>query len=142
MRPVSGGTQKLTMDSQERDYQQRKRQAIAQGDGNPSVFGIQGGYGDAVKQSRNQQYGNVNNMPQDYESDSNFSQGSEVANNPASQERNQTGSIESGTSQTDTPQENPEDMATDALERRLALYREAGNAAAGNNNRAQTMRMS
>lgn len=109
MRPVSGGTQKLTMDSKERDYQQLRKQAIAQGDGNPSIFGIQMG---------------------------------EVANNPATQESNETGLVESGMPPTSAPQDNPKDMATDALEERLALYREAGNAAAGNNDRAQTMRMS
>ena len=108
MRPVRGGTQKLTMDSKERDYQQLRKQAIAQGDGNPSIFGIQMG---------------------------------EVANNPATQESNETGSVVSDMPPTSAPQESPEDMETDALEKRLALYQEAGNAAAGNNNRAQTMRM-
>lgn len=116
MRPVSGGTQKLTMNSQEGDYQQLLKQAIAQGDGNPSIFGIQV----------------MNDDPAQYE----------VANNPATQERDQAGSIELNSSQKETPQENPEDMETAALEKRLALYQEAGNAAAGNNNRAQTMRMS
>ena len=32
MRPVQGGTQKLTMNSQENDYQQKLRQAQAQAD--------------------------------------------------------------------------------------------------------------
>ncbi len=115
MRPVSGGTQKLTMNSQEGDYQQLLKQAIAQGDGNPSIFGIQA----------------MNDAPAQYE----------VANNPATQVRDQADSIELGSTQTESPQESPEDMETDALEKRLALYQEAGNAAAGNNNRAQTMRM-
>ena len=115
MRPVSGGTQKLTMDSKERDYQQLRKQAIAQGDGNPSIFGIQV----------------MNNDPAQYE----------VANNPATQESNETGSVVADMPPTSAPQESPEDMETDALEKRLALYQEAGNAAAGNNNRAQTMRM-
>ena len=68
MRPVSGGTQKLTMNSQENDYQQKLRQAQAQADGNPFVAGIQEvfdkGAGEASKDSRNQ-YGNVNLMPQE-----------------------------------------------------------------------------
>ena len=38
MRPVQGGTQKLTMNSSERDYQQRLKQAQAQGDGNPMLL--------------------------------------------------------------------------------------------------------
>ena len=68
MRPVSSGTQKLTMNSSERDYQQRLRQAQAQGDGNPFVAGIQEvldvGAGQAAKQTRTK-YGNVNIMPQE-----------------------------------------------------------------------------
>lgn len=36
------GAPKITMDSQERDYQERLRQARAQGDGNPYAVGIQG----------------------------------------------------------------------------------------------------
>ena len=68
MRPVTGGTQKLTMDSAERDYQQKLRVAQAQGDGNPFVAGIQGvfdmGAGQAAKQTRTK-YGNVNIMPQE-----------------------------------------------------------------------------
>ena len=41
MRPVQGGTQKLTMNNSERDYQQKLRQSMAQGDGNPFVAGVQ-----------------------------------------------------------------------------------------------------
>ena len=68
MRPVTGGTQKLTMNSAENDYQQKLRQAQAQGDGNPFVAGIQEvfemGAGQAAKQTRTK-YGNVNIMPQE-----------------------------------------------------------------------------
>ena len=35
------GAHKITMDSKERDYQERLRQAKAQGDGNPNVMGVQ-----------------------------------------------------------------------------------------------------
>ena len=38
---TSHGATKITMDSKERDYQERLRQATAQGDGNPSVMGVQ-----------------------------------------------------------------------------------------------------
>ena len=38
MRPVTGGTQKLTMNNAERDYQQKLKQAQAQGDGNPLLL--------------------------------------------------------------------------------------------------------
>ena len=55
MRPVQGGTQKLTMNSKERDYQQMLRQSKAQADGNPFVAGVQQvfdeGAGEAVKGS-------------------------------------------------------------------------------------------
>ncbi len=68
MRPVQGGTQKLTMNSQENDYQQKLRQAQAQADGNHYVAGIQEvfneGAGEARKESRNQN-GNVNLMTQE-----------------------------------------------------------------------------
>ena len=54
------------MNSAERDYQQKLRQAKAQGDGNPFVAGVQEvfteGAGEASKESRTQ-YGNVNLMP-------------------------------------------------------------------------------
>ena len=38
---TSHGATKITMDSKERDYQERLRQAKAQGDGNPQVMGVQ-----------------------------------------------------------------------------------------------------
>ena len=34
------GAPKITMDSKERDYQERLRQTKAQSDGNPSVMGL------------------------------------------------------------------------------------------------------
>ena len=68
MRPVQGGTQKLTMNSAEKDYQQLLRQSSAQADGNPFVAGIQEvfdmGAGQAAKNTRTK-YGNVNLMPQE-----------------------------------------------------------------------------
>ena len=38
---TSHGAPKITMDSKERDYQERLRQATAQSDGNPNVMGVQ-----------------------------------------------------------------------------------------------------
>ena len=147
MRPVQGGTQKLTMNSQENDYQQKLRQAQAQADGNPFVAGIQevfnAGAGEASKDSRTQ-YGNVNLMPQEVleGSFSNYQQNDAPANAPMNDPMNQSASMEMGTSMTSTPNEGPEEMATDKLTQKLKMYAEAGsNAGFGNNNRQETMRL-
>ena len=147
MRPVQGGTQKLTMNSQENDYQQKLRQAQAQADGNPFVAGIQevfnAGAGTASKDSRTQ-YGNVNLMPQEVleGSFSNYQQNDAPANAPMNDPMNQSASMETVTSMTSTPSEGPEEMATDKLTEKLKMYAEAGsNAGFGNNNRQETMRL-
>ncbi len=147
MRPVQGGTQKLTMNSQENDYQQKLRQAQAQADGNPYVAGIQEvfnkGAGEASKESRNQ-YGNVNLMPQEVLEGSftNFAQKDAPANAPMADSMNQTGTLEFASSMTKQANSEPEEMATDVLDKRLQMYAKAGsNAGFGNNNRAETMRL-
>jgi len=148
MRPVQGGTQKLTMNSAENDYQQKLRQAQAQADGNPFVAGIQEvfkeGAGEASKDSRTQ-YGNVNLMPQEVleGSFSNYQQKDAPANSPMNDVINQSASLDAGTSMTTgNPTEGPEEMATDKLTERLNMYAKAGsNAGFGYNNRAQTMRL-
>jgi len=148
MRPVQGGTQKLTMNSAENDYQQKLRQAQAQGDGNPYVAGIQevfnAGAGEASKDSRTE-YGNVNLMPQELlEGEfTNFAQKDAPANAPMADSMNQTGTLEFGSSMTKQPNSEPEELATDQLDKRLSMYAKAGsNAGFGNNNRAETMRLS
>ena len=147
MRPVQGGTQKLTMNSQENDYQQKLRQAQAQADGNPYVAGIQEvfdkGAGEASKESRNQ-YGNVNLMPQEVLEGSftNFAQKDAPANAPMADAMNQSGTLDFGSSMTKQANSEPEEMATDVLDKRLQMYAQAGsNAGFGNNNRAETMRL-
>ena len=147
MRPVQGGTQKLTMDSLERDYQQRLKRAQAQGDGNPFVAGVQEvfveGAGEASKESRTQ-YGNVNVMPQELiqGSFSNFAQKDAPVNRPMSDPLNQSGTMDLGVSSTRSPNKDTDLMAVDKLEERLAMYQQAGsNAGFGNNNRSQTMRL-
>ena len=147
MRPVQGGTQKLTMNSADRDYQQKLRQAQAQGDGNPFVAGVQEvfveGAGEASKESRTQ-YGNVNLMPQEViqGSLSNFAQKDAPANAPLEDPLNQSGTMDLGVSATKAPNKDVDLMAVDKLEDRLRMYAEAGsNAGFGNNNRAQTMRL-
>jgi hypothetical protein len=145
MRPVQGGTQKLTMNSADRDYEQLRRAAIAQGDGNPFVAGVQEvfaeGAGEASKDSRTQ-YGNVNLMPQELiqGSLSNFAQKDAPHNAPMEDPLNQSGTMDLGVSATRSPNKDTEMMAVDKLEERLQMYAKAGsNAGFGNNNRSQTM---
>ena len=147
MRPVTSGTQKLTMNSSERDYQQRLRQAKAQGDGNPFVAGIQEvfveGAGQAAKQTRTK-YGNVNIMPQELIEgvDTNFAQKDAPANAPLADSINQTGVLDFGTSSTKNANKDHDQVATEELDKRLQMYAKAGsNAGFGNNNRAETMRL-
>jgi hypothetical protein len=149
MRPVQGGTQKLTMNSTENDYQQKLRQAQAQADGNPFVAGIQevfnAGASVASKESASNQYGNVNLMPQEVleGSFSNYQQNDAPANSPMNDPMNQSASMETGTSMTTSnPAEGPEELATDKLTERLNMYAKAGsNANFGHNNRQETMRL-
>ena len=147
MRPVQGGTQKLTMDSKERDYQQRLKQAQAQGDGNPFVAGVQEvfdiGAGQAVKNSRTT-YGNTNIMPQEIleGTTTNFQQKDTPSNMPLADAANQTGVLDFGTSSTKNANKGHEEVATDELSKRLEMYAKAGsNAGFGNNNRSETMRL-
>ena len=91
------GAHKITMNSQEADYQERLRQARAQGDGKPYASGLQ-----------------------------------PVADSSPEPET------------TPTPPTPPEqnNVGTDKLDQRLALYaKAAGNADFGNNDRSETMRI-
>jgi len=152
MRPVGPGTQKITQDSAERDYQSKLLAAQRQhGQVNPFVAGEQQGIenvltegsGQVVSDSRDEKYANVTRMPQDVNQgvNSNFAQGDFPGNNASGMEQNTTGIMDSpagGISATTDPEQDP-DQFTDELQRRLAMYSEAGNAYnAGNNNRAVT----
>ena len=108
---------------------------------NPFEVGVQEvfdeGAGDAVKESRSR-YGDVNIMPQKILQGrgSNFEQGDQPGNAPLEDPWNQTGSVDNEASATKTPNADPEQFETAALERRLAMYKKAGsNADFGNNNR-------
>jgi len=155
-RPVGPGTQKITQDSAERDYQSQLLAAKRQhGQVNPFVAGEQQGIANAldelqregsdqfISDSRDEKYANVTLMPQDVNqgADSNFAQGDSPGNNASGMEQNTTGIMDSpagGISATTDPEQDP-DQFTDELQRRLAMYSEAGNAYnAGNNNRAVT----
>lgn len=114
MHPVSThGAPKITMNSQERDYQQKLKQATAQADGNSYVTGVQ---------------------PQ-----TNFSQPSSTANVPVQQARDTSGSAELGTSNTQFADSSPKEFQTDALDRRLGMYaKAASNAGYSLNDRSAT----
>ena len=147
MRPVQGGTQKLTMNSAEKDYQQLLRQSVAQGDGNPYVAGLQAateiGAGAPIAGTRSK-YGNVNLMPQEVigGETTNFQQKDAPSNAPLADAINQTGALDLEMSQSNRPNTDQSQIATDKLDERLRMYKEAGsNAGFGNNNRQETMRL-
>ena len=152
MRPVGPGTQKITQNSTDRDYQSQLLAAKRQhSQVNPYVAGEQQGIENVLREgsdrvvsdSRNEKYSNVTRMPQDVNQgvDSNFAQGDFPGNNALGMEQNTTGILDSpagGISATTDPEQDPSQF-TDELQRRLAMYSEAGNAYnAGNNNRAVT----
>lgn len=95
---TSHGAPKITMNSTESDYQQRLKQASAQGDGNPFTNGIQN-----IKTPESPR----------------------IEPKQRSNQSTETNEID-----------------TNDLQRRLALYAKAsGNADLSNNNRSQTMRI-
>ena len=147
MRPVSGGTQKLTMNSKERDYQQQLNQYKSSATNNPFVAGVQEvfqeGAGEAIKNSTSY-IGDQPLKPQELlqGSLSNFQQKDAPANAPMEQPYNQTGTLDMQTSATKNPNRDPEELATQKLDERLAMYAKAGsNANFGNNDRQKTMRL-
>ena len=152
MRPVGPGTQKITQNSTDRDYQSQLLAAKRQhGQANPFVAGEQQGIenvlmkgsGQVVTDSRDPKYANVTRMPQDVNqgADSNFAQGDFPGNNASGMGQNTTGVLDTpagGISATTDPEQDPSQFAGE-LHKRLAMYSEAGNAYnAGNNDRAVT----
>ncbi len=143
---VYAGTQKITMGrDSDTDYKSKLAAAKAQAGPNSYVQGVQSvmdeGAGEAVANTRTK-YGNVNVMPQEIleGSNSNFAFKDSPGNQPNA-EINQTGSVDSQVSSTNVPHQDPREMESDALDRRLAMYRKAaGNADSGANDRSQTMR--
>jgi hypothetical protein len=137
---VMPGTQKVTFNGRDTDYESKKRAAIAQSGPNSYVQGVQNvmddGAGVAIQNSRTK-YGNVNVMPQQIleGATSNFQQRDSPANAPLDDLPNQTGSIQTEASSTNVPQKDPETMETDALEQRLAKMARGGQGFPGLNNR-------
>ena len=141
MHAVTGGwtSHKIKGDG---DYEAQKRAAMAQSGQNSYIQGVQSvmedGAGTAIANTRNK-YGNVNLMPNDVlqGKTSNFQQKDVPGNQPMDDIPNQTGSVELDTSSTAVPQEDPQEMETDALSRRLAMMREGGQGFPGLNNRSR-----
>ena len=108
---TSHGAPKITMNSAERDYQERLRQSRAQGDGNSYVMGQQ--FPDAQSQTAN--------------------------NTPIEDPRTISADADLGTSMTESATKNPEQFQTEALDRRLNMYATAAsNAGYSLNDREQT----
>ena len=141
MHAVTGGwtSHKIKGDG---DYEAQKRAAMAQSGQNSYIQGVQSvmedGAGEAIANTRNK-YGNVNVMPQEVLQGrtSNFAQKDIPGNQPLDDIPNQTGSVELDTSSTTVPQEDPKEMETDALDRRLAMYAKAGQGFKGLNDRSR-----
>lgn len=139
MHLVSGGftPHKIKGDG---DYESQKRAAVAQSQKNSYIQGVQSvmdeGAGTAVANSRSK-YGNVNLMPNELlqGQNSNFAYKDSPGNQPLEDITNQTGSIRTEASSTNVPQQDPEVMETDALERRLAMMAKGGQGFPGLNNR-------
>ena len=110
------GAPKITMDSKERDYQERLRQTKAQSDGNPQVMGVQV----PVVRKPEAQISSSNNVP-------------------IEDIRNESGNVELGTSMTENASKNPDQFQTEELDRRLNMYATAAsNAGYSLNDRTQT----
>ena len=125
MHPVEGGTQKVTFNKEDsREYEAMKRAAMAQADANPYV----GGIGQEVKASRDTRYGAPSVMPEQLieGAASNFQSSDAPGNSPQSDELNQTASMDTGVSATNSPQQDPQSMQADALTERLNLMRAGG----------------
>ena len=140
MNPVSGGWTSHKMRSD--DYEGKLRAAQAQSGSNSYIQGVQSvmddGAGTAIQNTRSK-YGNVNLMPNEVMQGqtSNFAQKDIPGNQPLDDIPNQTGRAELDTSSTAVPQEDPQEMETDALDKRLAMYAKAGQGFSGMNDRSR-----
>ena len=138
MNPVAGGWTSHKMRSD--DYEGKKRAAVAQSGQNSYIQGVQSvmddGAGVAVSNTRTK-YGNANLMPNEVlqGQTSNFQQSDAPGNRPMEDLPNQTGSVDTEVSSTNVPQQDPERMETDALERRLSMMAKGGQGFPGLNNR-------
>ncbi len=122
------------------DYKSKLAAAKAQAGSNSYVQGVQSvmddGAGTAIANTRTK-YGNANLMPNSVlqGQTSNFQQTDAPGNRPMEDLPNQTGSVDTEVSSTNVPQQDPEVMETDALERRLSMMAKGGQGFPGLNNR-------
>ncbi len=138
---VMPGTQKVTFGrNSDTDYKSKLAAAQAQAADNAYVQGVQSvmddGAGAAIQNTRTK-YGNANLMPNSVlqGQNSNFQQIDAPGNRPMEDLPNQTGSVDTEVSSTNVPQQDPETMETDALERRLTMMAKGGQGFPGLNNR-------
>ena len=140
MNPVRGGFTTHRMDSGEEDYQAKKKAAVAQSGQNSYIQGVQSvmdeGAGAAIQNTRTK-YGNVNLMPNQVMQGqtSNFQQEDSPGNQSMLDLPNQSGSVDTQSSSTNVPQQDPDAMETDALERRLSMMAKGGQGFPGLNDR-------
>jgi hypothetical protein len=133
---VMPGTQKVTFNGRDTDYESKKRAAMAQAGENQYIQGVQAGIagvGDAVAADRTK-YGN-SNIPLGGIINKNFSYTDSPGNQPMADRANRTGSVDTQVSSTNVPQQDPEEMETDALSNRLAMMAKGGQGFPGLNNR-------
>ena len=122
------------------DYKSKLAAAKAQAGSNSYVQGVQSvmddGPGTAIANTRTK-YGNANLMPNSVlqGETSNFQQTDAPGNRPMEDLPNQTGSVDTEVSSTNVPQQDPDAMETDALERRLSMMAKGGQGFPGLNNR-------
>lgn len=147
MHPVSThGAQKITMNSAEADYEQRKKQAMAQADGNSFVYGAKEAgqlLGDDVRASRTES-GAVRLMPQQLIEgrEGNFKHIPTTANIPMTKPEGTTGNLDLNSSATKSPGKDPSQFQTEALEDKLGMYAKAiSNAGYSLNDRARSGRL-
>ena len=142
---TSHGATPIRFNSGEEAYRQQLK-AAKSSKANAFISGVQttlaDGPGNIVSDSRTG-YGAPRIMDESILQghNSNFELKDAPGNAPLNNYAKQTGSVELETSSTNIPNTDPEDFQTRELNRRLALYAQAGsNEAVSLNNRARTMR--
>ena len=128
------GTQKITMGRDKRQDAIDAENARRNSGSNQFIQGVDSvmeeGVGTAISQSRNK-YGNSNVMLGELVggAGANFSYKDSPGNSPLEDYKNQSGSLGHQTSSTESPQADPEELETDALDRRMNMIaKAAGNA--------------
>lgn len=136
---VMPGTQKISMGrNDDTDYKCKRAAAMAQAGQNQYIQGVQAGIagvGKAVAADRTV-YGN-SNIPvgEILNPQGNFSYTDSPGNQPMDDRTNRTGSVDTQISSTNVPQQDPDEMETDALSNRLAMMAKGGQGFPGLNNR-------